>query len=321
MFTQILIVVFVGALGSAALYGLHRLVTYVAAVSRTPPPEEPAPPSEPSAPVFADGLVYLFAHEFVRAPHEHQRTHARRQVFAPLTGEERDPRDLGEQILFATLVRLHDEGLIELRLEECEPSFFPPFPHKRWTMLLGRRGPLPPSPVADVLGRGLDMLEAKLEKQGQLRPYVVPLDEAVEHAIRIARQELTFWQRAGVYADLRSYVEDALIAQGYLITPARETWLERARQTRPQIHEEAVRELEPAAVALRRSLERFRDTHGRPPPEGPLPDQHPRTLADVDPAIITEEFVPGEMPLYDCLRISIHEALANLRQVEPSEEV
>jgi hypothetical protein len=321
VFTQVLILIIVGALAAAAVYGLHRLISQITNVARQRPEPVPAPPAEPTTPVSADGLVYLFAHRFVREPAEQRQTQPRRQVFAPQTGEEVDARDLGEQLMFASLVALHETDHISFRVEECEASFFPPFPHKRWTMQVCRDQALPPSPIADVLGRGLDLIEQRLDKQGQSRPHFVGLDEVIEQAIRVARQELTFWQKAGVYADLRSYVESALIAQGYLTMPARDTWLERMRHARPRTNEEATRELEGCADELAESLEAFRREHGRPPPEGELPDGHPRTLADVDPALISEEFAPDEMPLYDCLRVSVHEALASLRQVEPSEDI
>jgi hypothetical protein len=317
---QVLALLVVLGIGVGAVLLLRRLIGQITEVARQAPAEEPRP-AEPPAAISADGLVYLFAHRFVRSPVGPQRVSGRRQVFAPQTGEELDPRDLAEQLISATLIYLREEGAVAFRMEECEPSFFPPFPNKQWTMLVTRNEALPAGPLADVIGRAVDMIEQRLEKQGQPPPHYIGLDEVIEQAIRIARQELTFWQKAGVYADLRSYVEAALVAQGYLVMPPRETWLERMRQARPQVREETAEGLEARARALERVLERFRDEHGRPPPEGPLPDNHPRTLADVDPAIITEEFSPGEMPLYDCLRVTIHEALASLRQVEPSEDI
>jgi len=231
-----------------------------------------------------------------------------------------DPRDLAEQIVFATLVDLLDEGYIEFRPTECEPTFMPPFPQKRWTLLVHRRRELPSFPLADVLGCAFDLIEQRLRKRGDPAPYFIALDEIIEQSVKAMRQELSFWQRAGVYGDIRSYIESALVAQGYLVMPPRETWLERLRSARPAMAEGVSDLLRDRAADLRTRLEAFRKAHGNPPPEGPLPDQHPRTLHDVDPAIIDTDLPPEEMPLYDCLRVALCEALVCLRQLEPGDD-
>lgn len=320
-----LVLVGLGAVILVGGYRFYRRLMARAAELSIPRQETPAHDVVVSGDVHADGLVYLFAHEFVQHRSPRPTALPRERAFAPLTEAELDPEDWALQLLYATLCDLHAQSAIQFRIVEREATLMPPFPQKRWEMELIQRMPFPSSPIADALGVAVELMRSRQQQrvaQGKAEPGELwcPLDELIERALKAMRQEITFWERSGVYGDLRNYVASALVAQGYLIQPASETWLQRSRSRRPRANELAIDRLRPQAEALKRRLRQFRLKHGSPYARGELePEEGQRLpLANVDPALTTGDPDCDNMPLDDCLRISIHEALVSLRQLEPS---
>jgi len=272
-------------------------------------------PVEPIGPVGPDGLVVLFGDRFVRPAPSGRMVSPRQRCYAPLTEEELDPLHWAHQILYATLASLYGRGCIDLRLVERSATLMPPYPQKTWELQLCQVGPMPESPISDVFAVAFGLLR-KRARQSEDDRHWTTLDTLVEQSLKTIRQELSFWQRAGVYGDLRQYVEAALIAQGYLIEPARPTWLDRVRHYRPLVHEEGVMRLEPDAQALDEQLAAFRRRHGA----GLLPetDDEVAMLKDVDSALLCPREGLEDIPMDEALRISIYETIQALRQLEPS---
>jgi hypothetical protein len=283
--------------------------------------EEAGVPAVPEArgPVGPDGLVCLFAHQFVRPA---TKTGGRDRAFAVLTDQELDPEDFALQLLYAVMTELFREGLLDFRITEREPGYQPPFPNKAWELQVQQLGEFPPSPLANAMSVAFDMIVGKRRRRRRRNDHSedmwVSLDDLVDRMLRAIRQELSFWERIGVYGDLRIYVENALVAQGYLLRPTQATWLDRVRQKRRRPNLEAVERLAQEARELRERLVLFRREYGSPQavadlgPEGPLPIQQ------VDPELMHPERSLGELPLDDCLRASLYEVLTALRQLEPS---
>lgn len=323
---QVAIGIFLFMVGIGALiWGYHtfrRMMSRAAELS-VPQPEVPVESIEVRGEVGADGLVYLFGEEFVRAKTAGPATLNRDRAFAPLTGEELNPEDWALQLLHTTLCELHTQSCIECRIVERTPSFLPPFPHKRWELQIVQRTPFPRSPVMDALDVAIDLMRARQQQrvaQGKEEPGELwcPLDEVIERALKAMRQEISFWERSGVYGDVRNYVASALVAQGYLVQPGRETWLNRTRSRRPRPNVEAIEALRGDMEALAGRMRAFRLKHGSPYSRGELEPEEHQMLPDVDPALLTADPDPATAPLEDCLRISIFETLVSLRQLEPS---
>ncbi len=276
----------------------------------------PAAPMEPIGPVGPDGLMVLFADRFVDRPSPNKMVSPRSRCYAPLTDEELDPQHWTQQILYATLVDLYSRGCIELRASERAATLMPPYPQKTWELELRQVGPMPESPVSDVIAVAFGLLRKRRRGQADDDEHWVTLDAVVEQALKTIRQEMSFWQRAGVFGDIRLYVESALIAQGYLIEPGRPTWLDRVRSRRPEPHEEGVRRLERDADELAALLTEFRRTRGG----NMLPESGTETeaLRQVDTALLSPGDALDEIPLDEMLRISIYETLMAIRQLEPS---
>ncbi|MBM3498722.1 MAG: hypothetical protein FJX74_08630 [Armatimonadetes bacterium] len=321
-FVLLLIVVGVGV-----LYGLWRLLGRVdeqagevieqeraRALAREAEPEI-------SGGLGPDGVVYLAAHRFVPSGAPRSTANIRRRAYAPITGEEVEPRQMAEQLLHASLVSLAEAGRLELRVAEREPSFMPPFPHKRWELRVVRTGRLVGSPTAEALDCAFDVSEQRTAKRGGDVQEGIPLDELVEDMLRVMRQELSFWEKAGIYADIRQYVEAALIDQGYLIAPAKETWFDRLRHIRPTVNEAALDEIERHAAELESRLSEFRQVHGSERAVS-ADDAVPGGCAEqVDEALLEAKPPFPDLPLHDGLRISLYEAMMAIRQLEPSEDV
>jgi hypothetical protein len=314
------------AAGVAALYGLWRLLGQVdrraeemeAGTRETVRASEEKP--EISGALGPDGVAYLAAHRFVPPGAPRSVTNARRRAYAPITGDEVEPRQMAEQLVHATFVSLVSARRLELRLAECEPSFMPPFPNKRWTMRVVRTQRLTGSPTAEALDCAFDIAEQRTAKKGGNVEDGIPLDELIEDMLKVIRQELSFWEKAGVYADVRQYVEAALIDQGYLVAPAKETWFDRLRHQRPSVNEAALGEIDRQADALAEALLDFRRAHGSETAAGADTVPGGRT-EEIDEGLI-EAGPPFEgLPLHDCLRVSIYEAMMAIRQLEPSEDV
>lgn len=323
---QIAIAVFLFLVGLGILVGgyrvLRQLMTRAAQMAETQP-EMPREAIRTAEDVAADGLIYLFGHEFAQPPPPKPLL-ARERAYAPMTEEELDPEDWAVQILWATLCELHDQSAIQFRVVERTPSFLPPFAQKRWELQVIQRTPFPTSPVMSALEVAFDLMRARKQQrvaQGKEEPGEVwcSLDEVVEKALRAMRQEISFWERSGVYGDLRNYVASALVAQGYLVQPVKETWLDRRRSNRPRPNVEAVEGLREDLRALQERLHRFRQRHGSPHARGEVQSPGlPASLRDVDPELVNRESDFDDMPLHDVLRISVYEILVSLRQLEPS---
>jgi len=176
------------------------------------------------------------------------------------------------------------------------------------------------APTAEALDCAFDIAEQRTAKRGGDVQDGIPLDELVEDMLKVMRQELSFWEKAGVYADIRQYVEAALIDQGYLVAPTKETWFDKLRHVRPSVNESALDQIDRAAENLAKCLTEFRRKHG----------SETAASADTVPGGRAEEIDEGlveatppfeELPLHDCLKVSIYEAMMAIRQLEPSEDV
>ncbi len=324
---SIAIAIFLCLVGLAALVGGYHLYRHLmsrAAELAEPEPTRTLADAEVGGDVAADGLTYLYAHEFVRPKTAGPTVLARDRAYAPLTEQELDPEDWALQLIYASVCELHAQACLHCRIVDRTPSFLPPFPHKHWELEVIQRTPFPSSPVMDAMDVAFELMRARKQQrvaQGKEEPGELwcPLDEVIERALKAMRQEISFWERSGVYGDLRNYVASSLVAQGYLIQPARDTWLDRARSRRPRPNEEAIAQLREEMEALRRRLAQFRLKHGSPYARGELEAEEPRQPVPlVDPALATREQDFDDMPLDDCLRLSIYEALVSLRQLEPS---
>jgi hypothetical protein len=307
-----------------ALYALWRMASQLGrraddmeAAAPSPPPERARVATGVLGP---DGTVYLCAHEFVPPGAPRQVTNVRRRAYAPLTGAELEPRRVAEQVLYAVLASHIQSGDVKPSIADCEPSLMPPFPHKCWTLELGRERRLEGSPTAEALDCAFDLIEQRRAKRRGEAREGVPLDELIEDMLKVMRQEMSFWDRAGVYADIRQYVEAALVDEGYLVAPQRETLLERLRHLRPTVSESVRPKLEPAARQLAERLAAFRRAHGSS--AAAEADSVPGgRVEEVDESIVEAQPPFEDLPLHDCLHISIHEALLAIRQLEPSEDV
>jgi hypothetical protein len=291
---------------------------------------EPSPRlSKPTADSLldADGLVYLFAHQFVKpVPKRALGTVVRDRVWALLDEElELCPDDLAEQLLYTMLTELYQRDCLELRTVRREASFMPPFPHKQWEMQFRQRCAFPTTPLAESL-----QVAFALARKNRLRSFreaaeLLPedeffsLEELLERALKAIRQEMTYFERGTVCTDLRGHVEAALIAGGYLSPPERETWLDAVRQKRPTVNREMVLPLQPEAEALVQRREVFRQRYGSSATRQPVPDQQGK-LTDLDPELMKGDRDPADLPLDDCLRATVHEAISAIKQLEPSGE-
>jgi hypothetical protein len=313
--------------GVGALYGLWRLLGHVdERVDEMEEQERTKALAREAEPVITgglgpDGVVYLAAHRFVPAGAPRSPANVRRRAFAPVTGDELEPRQMAEQLVHASLVSLAEAGRVDLRIVEREPSFMPPFPHKRWELHVVRTRRLGGSPTAEAFDCAFDLAEQRTAKRGGDVADGIPLDELVEDMLKVMRQELSFWEKAGVYADIRQYVEAALIDQGYLIAPTKETWFDRLRHIRPTVNEDALAEIERHAEELEQCLSEFRRVHGSETAAS-APDAVPGGRAEeVDEGLLEAKPPFDDLPLHDCLRISLYEAMMSIRQLEPSEDV
>jgi hypothetical protein len=276
----------------------------------------PEAPIDPVGPVGPDGIMVLFADRFVDRSRPGKMVSPRAKCYAPLTEEEMDAHHWAHQILYVTLIDLYEQGCIDFRMGERMATLMPPYPQKTWEMQICQIGPMPEAPTSDALAVAFGLLRkrAKGEEAEEERHWVT-LDALIEQALKTIRQEMSFWQRSGVFGDIRQYVEGALIAQGYLIEPGRPTWLDRVRTQRPTPHEEVV-ELEEDAKALAEQIALFRAEHGG----NLLPEEERETesLRQADPALLCPPDDAPELPLDEMLRMSIYETLLAIRQLEPS---
>ena len=314
--------------------GYHAWRHLMAGVAQVAAPARPEVREVAQArrPVRADALVYLFAHKFVRTSKPGRVVNPRFQARAPLTGEELDSKDLAAKLLFALLAEDWEEGGIEHRIVERVPTLMPPFPHKNWELQVRRTGPLVASPLGDCLAVAFDMVEKKmhlpeaaqeagsrsLQRAGEA-PWV-PLDLLVEKVLEVVRAETTFWQREGVYGDLRNYVADCLVAEGYLIERGGNTWIEHLRKRRLEPNLEIIEPLVPAGEALLRRVRQVRQRQGSAELLGE--DERQASYTHVNaPAHLTQvEGDVADILWADALGLTLHETLVGLRQLEPNAE-
>ena len=282
-------------------------------------------------PVCADGLVYLFAHDFVKpVPRRPMGSAPRDRAYACQTQDELDTDDFARQLLYALLVDLINEGCLTWRYVRRDPTFMPPYPHKQWELQFQQEQPLPPSPLNESLGVALELSRKNRTRGRQSAEGAEPeeatapdeyfsLDELLERMLKAIRQEMTFWERGTCCSDLRNHVENALIAQGYLDAPGRDTWLDTMRRNRPTLNLEPVQALASEAKALSQRTEAFRRRFGSPVALAPQQDEKGQVV-DIEPSLATHTGELKDMPLDDCLRLTIHEAVAAIKQLEPSGE-
>jgi hypothetical protein len=275
----------------------------------------PMVPREPEGPVGPDGLMVLFADRFVEHSRPGKAVSPRARCYAPLTEDELDSQHWAQQIIYVTMIDLLEKGCIEVRVVDRMATMMPPYPQKTWEMQVAQIGPMPEAPISDALAVAFGLLRkrAKGTEPEEERQFV-SLDALLEQALRTMRQEMSFWQRSGVFGDIRQYVESALIAQGYLMEPARPTWLDRVRTQRPLPHVEGIMELEPDLNALTAQITSFRARFGgNLLPEG----RETESLRQADNALLCPVDVE-QIPLDEMLRMSIYETLLAIRQLEPS---
>lgn len=321
---QVVIAVVLGLGGILLFWWLMRLWTQV-----TRPRKDSAEPSEPERDIIPqedisnDGLVYIFAGQFVQpAPARPIGSIPRDRAFCPTSGDELDARDFAQQLLYATLVELYTQRKMKFRLAERDATFMPPFPHKTWELYVQRLENFGRGAIAESLGCAFDLIYKK-RLRGESSDddddaEWVPLDELIEHALSAIRQELSFWERGSVYSDFRHYAVNTLLAQRYMLPPEQQTILDKIRRRRPTVNERAVEEkgLVEKCENLQQRLEAFRSRFG-----SSAASEDPRWPAgDVDPGLLNPAGPLEDLPLDDCLRISIYETLIAIRQLEPSGE-
>ncbi len=275
----------------------------------------PMIPNDPEGPVGPDGLMVLFADRFVEHSRPGKAISPRARCYAPLTEDELDSQHWAQQIIYVTMIDLLEKGCIEVRVVDRMATMMPPYPQKTWEMQVAQIGPMPEAPISDALAVAFGLLRkrAKGEDSEEERQFV-SLDALLEQALRTMRQEMSFWQRSGVFGDIRQYVESALIAQGYLIEPARPTWLDRVRTQRPLPHVEGIMALEPELSVLMAQITSFRARFGgNLLPEG----RETESLRQADNALLCPVDTE-QIPLDEMLRMSIYETLLAIRQLEPS---
>ena len=277
----------------------------------------PEAPTEPVGPVGPDGLMVLFADRFVDRSRPGKMVSPRAKCYAPLTEEEMDAHHWAHQILYVTLIDLYEQGCLDFRVTDRMATLMPPYPQKTWEMQICQIGPMPEAPISDALAVAFGLLRKRAKgAEAEEDRHWVTLDALIEQALKTMRQEMSFWQRSGVFGDIRQYVESALIAQGYLLEPGRPTWLDRVRTQRVLPHEEGVLTLEGDAEALGEQIAQFRVKHG-----GnllPEDDRETEALRQADAALLCPPDEAPELPLDEMLRMSIYETLLAIRQLEPS---
>ncbi len=322
MFTAVVLLA-LAVVGAGAFYGFWRLLSNLdrrAVEVQERVAKQPDAVPEVREPLGPDGLVYLCADRFAPPRSPRSVANPRLRAIAPLSGEELEPRELAEQLLYALFVSLLQSNHLRSVVSETDATLMSPFPHKRWSLRLVRLERLGGCPLAETLNCAFDLAEQRVAKRGGNVEEGIALDELVEDMLKIIRQETSFWERAGVYTDIRQYVEAALVDQGYLIRVRRDTWLDRLRHARPSVNDQAVAYVEETVCQLEESLHAFREAHGSETAVGA--DSVPGGLTEeVDQQLLEASPPFDEMPLHDCLKISIYEALLAIRQLDPSEDV
>jgi hypothetical protein len=330
---ELIIGLVLGTLGLSAFWLVLRTLRRAGRPAPVAPPpveDEEIEPIDPEGEIGTDGLVYMFAGKFVRPVGRRSLgSIPRDRAFDLASGDELDPLDFAMQMLYAVLTDLLSGEYIKLRLVEREATFMPPFPHKNWELELRQAKAFRSSPLCDGLNIAFEMIYKKRMRKAQTdnpqslaestpEALWVPLDELVENALKAMRQEMRFWDRGCIYSDLRNYVGIGLTAQRYVLAPAQDTWLDRLRRKGPLLNPHAISKhrLDEAAESLLRRIETFRTRFGSPEAR-----EDPRWPAgDVSPTLLQPRVPLHELPLDDCMRLSVYETLVAIRQLEPSGE-
>ena len=315
----IAIAVILGLVGILLLWYGHKIwQSLTTGAPRGAPGEGIIELPTPRGSLAPDETVFLFAEQFVGTVSAEGSGHT--TGTAPLSQQPVSLRDQANRLIYAVLVDQYQQERLQFRTVERDATMMPPFPQKAWELQVQRRDALSSSPLLDCLNvafnvmykqRGVGSAEEDSEKLG------VSLDELLEHILKVARAEISFWKREGVYGDLCNYIEEALVARGYLHELPRDNWLARLRSRDLQVNRDAIQQHQSAAEELHQRLTEFRRAHG---------SEQTQQLAD-DLTQLDEEANQersawteplDELPLDDALRMSIYEALVCLRQLEPS---
>lgn len=324
---QIALALILTLFGLALLFAIFRALGGVKQRLGALTEQKPLEPERPhlEGPVTMDGLLYLYAHEFVKpSPKRPLGSIPRDRAFACQSDLELDCEDFAKQLVYVVLTELYSQHCLQTRVVPRDPTYMPPYPHKQWEMQLRQVAPFPPSPLAESFAVGFELAKknrARLKKVEALEPEdeFFALEEILERSLKAMRQEMTFWERGTLCSDLRRYVETALIAQGYLNAPDRDTWLDTVRTKRPTCNESACEAVRPEAISQLRRLETFRKMHGSAYAVTPEKDEKGQ-IVDIDPAVISASEGFETMPIDDVLRATIHEAVVSIKQLEPSGE-
>jgi hypothetical protein len=322
---EVAIAIVLIVLGVAGFYGFIRLQKSVqrglqnhGRVAETPTFDDIEVAEGPLGP---DEIVYLYAHEFARPRLAGTPTLPRDRVSAPMAGTEVDAEDLTSRLLYATICELYREKYLEIRLVERDPTYLPPFPQKKWELQLRRAQRFPPGPLCDTLSVGFDLTRRRLQaKQQRIEEdkLWVGLDELIERGLKAVRQELSFWERSGVHGDLRNYVSSSLVARGYLVAPQGDTWFDKVRTRKLLSNKAAIETVADQARSLKHRLETFCKMHGSSEAQVDAPNA--KLHDNVAPDLAEGGHPLEELPIDDCLRLSIYEALLSIKQLEPSGE-
>lgn len=323
---QTAIAVFLVVAGIALFYFIIRMMRQglnsLGSLSAVENATSTAPATVSEGPISADELMYLYAHDFV-APVKPRAMGVivRDRAFACLTGDELDPDDFARQMLYAVLTELHRLECIQVSIVNSPPTYMPPYPTKQWELQLRQTSAFPSGPLFDSLAVGFDLCRRHRSQGEDLTPdkQFFTLDEVLERALKAIRQEMSFWEKGGICSDLRTYVAHSLVARGYLIPHDRETWLDRVRTKPPAANEPAVEKLALEARSLARRLETFRKMYGSAVANAPETDENGQRV-DIDPEVVNAVKDLADLPLDDCLRLTINEAVTAIKQLEPSGE-
>lgn len=325
---EIALIVFVVLLGAGLYWAIWRGARKALDRAGEWAEEEPGPRLEKftgEEPVGPEGLVYLFSHQFVDpAPRRPMGSIPRDRAYACLEDKELCPEDFARQMLYALLTELTAQGTVETLMVARSATLMPPYPQKQWEMHFRQAGPFPGSALAESLAAGFELSRRQRQrskKQADLAPEdaFFSLEELLEKSLKAIRQEMSFFQRGTTCSDLRRHVEEALIAQGFLSLPERDTWLDKMRTARPTPDTAAIAALEAEAAALAARLREFRLAHGSEAAIEPYNDEQGKKV-DMDPDLAKATTDLDTLALDDCLRMTIHEAIASLKQLEPSGE-
>ncbi len=319
-------------LAGVGVWAFWSLVRMLQGIGRPRPVPEPSADGmeteivRPEGQIADDGIVYMFADRFVQqAPRRALGSLPRDRAFDLTSGIELDTRDFAQQLVYATFIDLYTKSLLRFKLVPRDASFMPPFPNKSWALHLQQLERFPTSPLCDSLNVAFEMiykqrLKKKQASDGDDSPddVWVSLEDVLETALKAMRQEMSFWERGCIYSDLRNYVGIGLTAQGYLLASPQDTWLDRIRRKPPVPNPVALEEhdLKGDTERLLKRIEAFRTRFG----SASASADPGWPTGDVDPALLQPQCPLEDLPLDDCLRVSIYEALISIRQLEPSGE-